>query len=174
MVVDHPEDVGKSRSDESDSVDPKGLDLGYLAFFVGTRLNEIVLSRLYAEGFHGIRHAHGYVFQHLLGGPRTVTELADLLDVSQQAASKSIAELVSLGYVEDGPQLDRRTRRVTLSERGHACIEAARAVRAKLEAKLAHDHGAAEVRRARALLAAILEELGGARAVKTRKVRAPR
>ncbi len=67
-----------------------------------------------------------------------------LLDVSQQAASKSIAELVALGYVEDEPQVDRRTRRVTLSERGLACIEAARASARRQEAQLALFHGASE------------------------------
>ena len=40
-----------------------------------------------------VRHADGYVFQHLLDGPITPTELARRLGVSQQAASKQVADM---------------------------------------------------------------------------------
>jgi DNA-binding MarR family transcriptional regulator len=150
------------------------LDLGYLALFVGMRWNELVLERLAREGHAGLRHAHGYVFQHLIAGPRTITELAELLEVSQQAASKSVAELVTLGYLEDVESKDRRARRVALSKRGRAAIEKTRALRAQYQQKLVKRHGEAEVLRAHHLLASVLDELGGLEAVRTRRIRAPR
>ena len=155
------------------SAEPEGLDLGYLALFVGLRFNELVLDALLAAGFAGIRHAHGYVFQHLLAGPMAVTELSRHLGVTQQAASKTVAELTSLGYLEDAGSSDARVRRVALSERARAAIEKTRSIRAGYQRRLSKKHGA-EVVRARRLLASVLEELGGAQAVRTRKVRAPR
>ncbi|MET0791839.1 MAG: MarR family transcriptional regulator, partial [Polyangiaceae bacterium] len=68
------------------SAEPAALDLGYLSLFVGLRINELVLDALLKAGFAGIRHAHGYVFQHLLPGPLAISELARHLGVTQQAA----------------------------------------------------------------------------------------
>ena len=149
------------------------LDLGYLSLFVGLRINELVLGELLAAGFAGIRHAHGYVFQHLVAGPMAITELARHLDVTQQAASKTVSELVGLGYLEGAESVDARVRRVALSERGRAAIAAARAIRARQQRRLTKKHGG-EVARACRLLSEVLEDLGGAEAVRTRKVRAPR
>ncbi|MES1174761.1 MAG: MarR family transcriptional regulator [Myxococcales bacterium] len=155
------------------SAEPEGLDLGYLSLFVGLRFNELVLEALLAAGFTGIRHAHGYVFQHLLTGPLAVSELARHLGVTQQAASKSVAELTSLGYLEDTGSADARVRRVALTEQARAAIEKTRSIRAGYQRRLSKKHGA-EVARACRLLASVLEDLGGAEAVRTRKVRAPR
>ena len=155
------------------SADPEGLDLGYLSLFVGLRFNELVLEALLAAGFTGIRHAHGYVFQHLLADPMAVSELARHLGVTQQAASKSVAELTSLGYLEDTGSVDARVRRVALSERARAAIEKTRSIRAGYQRRLSKKHGT-ELARACRLLASVLEDLGGAEAVRTRKVRAPR
>lgn len=150
------------------------LDLASLALFAGLRANELVLERIHAAGFAGLRTAHGYVFQHLLGGPRTRGELGRLLGVSQQAASKTAAELERLGYVEPAADVDARRRLVRLSARGLRAIEKARGVRAALEDKLVRDHGRARVAAARALLGGLLSSLGGADAVRTRRLRPPR
>ncbi|MFO0578731.1 MAG: MarR family transcriptional regulator [Polyangia bacterium] len=168
-----PKAAHDARADADTTGSPRELDLAYLGLFVGLRVNELVLERLHAAGFAGIRQAHGYVFQHLLVGPRSVTELAELLGVTQQAASKSVAELTALGYLQDADAYDRRIRRIALSAHGLACVRKARALRAALERRLVRRHGA-EVARTRHLLAAILAELGGLRAVRTRSVRAPR
>ncbi|WP_211193692.1 MarR family winged helix-turn-helix transcriptional regulator [Pyxidicoccus fallax] len=163
-----------SRRKEDASVRLESLDLGYLALFVGQRVNEQVLEDIHAAGFTGLRHAHGYVFQHLLGGPRSISELAELLEVTQQAASKTVAELEALGYVERTASEDARVRRVALSARGQAAVERTRALRAGLQKRFERQHGAAAVDAARKLLAAVLTSLGGAEAVRARRVRAPR
>jgi DNA-binding MarR family transcriptional regulator len=149
-----------------------GLDLGHLALFVGQRINELVSEKLAAEGHGQLRNSHGYLFQHLILGPRTITDLAVRLGVTQQAASKAVAELVELGYLVATPSRDRRARAISLSERGRAAVAMARKFRARLEQRLATKHGAA-LAKSRELLATVLEDLGGADAVRARSVREP-
>lgn len=150
------------------------LDLGYLALFMGMAMNDAHLAALHRRGHPHIRNAHGYVFQHLVDGPRTVTEIATRLGVSQQAASKSVAELRDLGYLEDAPSPDRRSRNVALTAKALSCIDEGRTFRSRAHAKLEARHGKASIDRTRRLLARILEDLGGADEVRARRVRAPR
>ena len=82
---------------KSREVDAPHLDLGYLAFFLGLRVNQLVLEQMHAAGFDNVRESHGYVIQRLIEEERTITELARRMEVTQQAASKFVAELVVLG-----------------------------------------------------------------------------
>jgi DNA-binding MarR family transcriptional regulator len=163
-----------SRRKKAAAVQPGSLDLGHLALFVGMRVNDVVLEELHAAGFTGLRYAHGFVFQHLLGGPRSISELAGLLEVTQQAASKTVAELEKLGYVEEAGSEDARVRRVRLSSRGQAAVDKSRALRAGLEERWKRAHGSRALEAARELLANLLESLGGSEAVRTRRIRQPR
>jgi DNA-binding MarR family transcriptional regulator len=163
-----------ARETEGSAVKLEELDLGYLALFVGMWVNERVLEEIHAAGFTGLRHAHGYVFQHLVGGPRSISELAALLEVTQQAASKTVAELEGLGFVEPTVSEDARVRRVRLSARGQAAVEKSRALRAELQERFERSHGKRAVTSARRLLAQVLASLGGAEAVRSRRIRFPR
>jgi len=69
-------------------VDLARLDIAYLGFFLGLRVNELVLEKGAAAGFRVMRESHGYVVQHLIESERSITELARRMNVSQQAASK--------------------------------------------------------------------------------------
>ncbi len=161
------------RPDEE--LEPSALDLGYLALFVGYAFADAVEAALAAEGFRGVRFSHGFVFQHLIEEERTVTELAARMEVTQQAASKVVAELEALGYLErvaDGA--DARVRRVRLTKRGRGAVAASRKARAALMRKLEARHGKSAIDAARVTLAAVLEDLGGAAAVRARRVRMPR
>ncbi|MDY7227963.1 MarR family winged helix-turn-helix transcriptional regulator [Hyalangium rubrum] len=162
------------RRKAAEPVSLETLDLGHLALFVGMRVNELVLEELHAAGFEGLRYAHGFVFQHLLGGARSISELAALLEVTQQAASKTVAELEKRGFVEQTASDDARVRRVQLSERGLAAVEKSRAARAELQQRFEQRHGRRAVDEARKLLSLVLASLGGTEAVRTRRVRAPR
>jgi DNA-binding MarR family transcriptional regulator len=162
-----------ARRKQAESVRLEALDLGYLALFVGMRMNELVLDKVHAAGFEGLRHSHGYVFQHLLGGPRSISELAALLGVTQQAASKTVAELERLGFIEDTASDDARVRRVGLSSQGMAAVDKSRAVRAELQKRLERSQGQQAVEATRKLLADVLTSLGGAEAVRSRKLRQP-
>ncbi|WP_257461240.1 MarR family transcriptional regulator [Archangium lipolyticum] len=163
-----------TRRTEAAAVRLDTLDLGHLALFVGMRVNDLVLEELHAAGFTGLRQAHGYVFQHLLGGARSIGELAGLLEVTQQAASKTVAELEKLGYVEEAGSDDARVRRVRLSVRGQASVERSRSARAELEKRFESLQGRRALEDTRKLLGEVLESLGGAEAVRTRRIRSPR
>lgn len=163
-----------TRQNPAPAVLPESLDLGYLALFVGMRVNEVVLEELHAAGFADLRPSHGYVFQHLLGGPRSIGELGTLLEVTQQAASKTIAELTAMGYVEQVVSEDARVRRVGLSMRGRAAIDKTRSLRAALEARFKRGQGGRAVDEAREVLLRVLDALGGLEAVRGRRLRMPR
>jgi hypothetical protein len=97
---------------------PEQLDLAYLALFFGLRVNELVMQRMAGAGFRGVRESHGYLMQHLIEADRSITELARRMHVTQQAASKAVAELIGLRILEAAPAKDRRSKSIRLSERG--------------------------------------------------------
>ena len=152
-------------------VRPADLDLGYLALFVGLRMNECVLEKLTTRGFSETRQGHGYVIQHLIEAERTITELAARMEVTQQAASKMVSEMANLGIVEMSGSEDRRAKRVTLSARGWESVKQARKVRASIEKRLAKVLGALEYQVAKTTLLQALDALGGLERVRTRRVR---
>jgi DNA-binding MarR family transcriptional regulator len=157
------------------SYEPAEADLSLAALFAGWALAGEVQRRLAADGHDDLRFADGFVFQHLIGGPLPIGALAQRLDVSQQAASKTVADLERRGYVTRTPDpADARARLVTLTDRAHDAIEGARRHRAALAEELAGRLGPRRVEAARRLLIDAVAELGGAAAVRGRRVRAPR
>jgi DNA-binding MarR family transcriptional regulator len=155
--------------------DPDTADLSLAALFAGWSLADEVARRLAAEGYDDVRFADGVVFQHLIGGPRGIGALAERLGVSQQAASKSVADLERRGYVQRvGDRADGRARLATLTARGEAAIESARRHRAALAAELAERHGVDRVEAARTLLLDVIGDLGADAAMRRRRVRPPR
>ena len=166
--------VVRSKASDQTRVDPAQLDIASLGFFLGLRVNELVLEKGTAAGFRGMRESHGYIVQHLIESERSITELARRMNVSQQAASKSIAELAKHGVVESRPAADRRTRRTRLSKRGWEAVRFSRQSRQAIEARLERTVGAKSYRDARATLIACLDALGGLSRVRTRRIRSPR
>ena len=141
----------------------------------GETLGAEVLARVQAAGHPRVRYAHGFLFQVLVPGPRAVGDVAAALGISSQAVSKAVAELEALGYVERGTDdEDARVRRVQLSGRGREALAATRRARERLQGRLASRAGEKTVKDARRLLARLLDELGGAGAVRRRRVTAPR
>ncbi len=151
-------------------VDPDALSLSYLAQFVGVFSNQHVLREMKRAGYGDLRESHGYLIQHLLRGPHSVGQLSKLLGVSQQAVSKTVAELSQSGYLERQAGDDARVKLVSLSERGHAAVLASRRARDKLERRLLTRLGDRRAAAVRAALAEVLRELGAVSAVKGRRV----
>lgn len=150
------------------------LDLVITAQLAGAALTELVRTRLRERGHPALRTSHGYVFQHLLGEPITVGELAERLGVTQQAASKSTAELTALGYVErHGDAADGRIRRLGLTERGRAAVADARVVRAEIEQEVAAAVGVEQAARTRRTLLDALNAIGAMPDVRGRRVVPP-
>jgi DNA-binding MarR family transcriptional regulator len=156
-------------------LDPQDLDLGSLALFVGNAAAARVQAELEAAGFTGLRSSHGYLFQHLVEAEPTIGELAALMRMTQQAVSKTVAELEGLGYVERVPDArDGRIRRIRLTARGTDAINAARRSRAGLDELVRARFGDDRLAEARAVLAEVLDALGGVEEVRLRRVRPPR
>jgi DNA-binding MarR family transcriptional regulator len=156
-------------------VDLGALDLGHLALFVGYAFSDAVMDALGTAGFADLRFSHGFVVQHLIDGPRTIGALAERMQITQQGASKAVAELETLGYVERVPDpTDARVRNVQLSTRGREAVTASRKARERLMRKLASTCGEKTVVEGKRILAALLDQLGGAEAVKRRRVTPPR
>jgi DNA-binding MarR family transcriptional regulator len=150
------------------------LDLAYRAFFLGRRVNELVTDRTRKAGFIGVRESHGYLIQHLIESDRTVTELARRMGVTQQAASKAIAELIRLKIVEVVPESDRRVKRIRLSNRGWRCVQLGRRTRAQIDNRLTRVVGRKSYEHATATLLTCLQTLGGIETIRARRIPAPR
>ena len=158
----------------SDEPGLAGADLPLAALFAGWAMADEVQRRIAADGMADLRFSDGYVFQHLVPGPLAIGALGERLGVTQQAASKAVADLERRGYVRrDADPGDRRARRVGLTERGEAAIEAGRRHRTALEAELAGTLGPRRVAAALHLLADVAANLGAETAVRGRRVRPP-
>lgn len=150
---------------------PSLIDLASLA---GGAIDGHVIVALERAGYPGLRTRHGYVVQRLLAGDRTVTEVARSLGVTQQAMSKTVAELERSGYVQRGiDPADARRKVLSLSERGFEAIDTARRARAELLARVTAEAGASRVADAAAVLRTVLDVLGLAGRVDRRNVPVP-
>src|ERR1700676_3920547 len=138
---------------------PSELDLGYLAFFLGLRVNELVLQRLAKAGISGVRESHGYVIQHLIEKERSISELAVRMGVAQQASSKMVAEMVSLGLLQLARGKDRRAKRVRLSRYGWKIMQLSRQARTELHRRLVRQIGKRKYETARAIVLECLNKL---------------
>lgn len=155
-------------------IDLQALGALQLAQFVGTFANRHILADMKRAGFGDLRESHGYLIQHLLKGPHSVGQLSKLLGISQQAVSKTVAELTRNGYLEtQAGEADARVRFVQLTDRGHASVLAARRFRERLEKRLQTKLGPKRNAALRTSLAEVLQELGGAEPVLSRRVPSP-
>ncbi|WP_244876617.1 MarR family winged helix-turn-helix transcriptional regulator [Winogradskya consettensis] len=102
------------------------LDVPFLLLSAARALVDGIDAGVRARGFTDLRPAHGYAFARLSGSGATVVQLAEHLDVTKQAASQMVDELVRKGYVERRPHPDdARAKLITLTARGVACTRAA-------------------------------------------------
>lgn len=110
--------------------DAQGLTVALLA--ASRALVEAISAGVGARGFTGLRPAHGFAFTLLSRGGATVTQLAEHLDVTRQAAAQLAAELAAKGYVDIQPHpADARARLIVLTAKGWACTRAADAAAAE-------------------------------------------
>jgi DNA-binding MarR family transcriptional regulator len=162
------------KSNDTAEVALEQLDLAYLGMFLGLRVNDLVIERGRKAGLVDMRESHGYVIQHLIESERSITDIARRMEVSQQAASKAVAELVQLGVVELRPSDDRRERLVRLTSRGWNAIRVTRSVRRQIDNKLRKIAGSGDYATAKRVLTACLEALGDVERIRQRRIRTPR
>jgi DNA-binding MarR family transcriptional regulator len=157
-------------------VDPRSadLELSLLALFAGWAMTETVRRRMVADGFGEVRFNDGVVIQHLVAGPLSITALAQRMGVSQQAASKTVADMRGRGLLARRRSADdARVTLLELTDRAHTAIAAARTHRAALDAALTEELGVARIAETRATLAAILTRLDADESIRNRRVRPP-
>jgi DNA-binding MarR family transcriptional regulator len=121
---------------------------------VADRLGEAVER----AGIDDMRAPFGYVIRVLADRDRTLTELADLLGVSKQAAIKIVDEMESRGFlVRHADPDDRRVKLLRLTDKGRNVRRAALAASHAIERELRRGQGDADVDALRAALEALLE-----------------
>ena len=131
-------------------------------FAIGYRqLIDSLHDRLQARGWTDVRPAFGFVLLAARDQPTSVTELAGLMGMTKQAASKLVDAMVSGGYIERGtdPQ-DGRQRPVTLTGRGQDLLCAVEQVYAEVEEGWAKMIGTSHLDRMRRDLMQILSDPG--------------
>ena len=112
-----------------------------------------MLERLHERGFDDLDAAHLNVFQY--PGPQGTrpSELADRLRISKQALNHLLGGLERLGYLERQPHpVDRRSKRVALTQRGVAAVAVIRDAVADVETTWAKQLGPKRFDQLRGLL----------------------
>ncbi|WP_430780015.1 MarR family winged helix-turn-helix transcriptional regulator [Actinoplanes sp. G11-F43] len=128
-------------------------DLPVLLLSAARALVDGIDAGVREAGFTDVRPAHGYAFARLSGTGATVTELAEHLEITKQAASQMAEELIGKGYVKRTPHpTDARARLLVLTEKGHACTRAADDAAAAALSPLARSLTPAEARSLRSAL----------------------
>ncbi|MBD0415731.1 MarR family winged helix-turn-helix transcriptional regulator [Oryzicola mucosus] len=103
-------------------------------------------QRLREEGWHDVRPAYGFVLLATRDRSTTSVELASLLGVTKQAASKILDPMDAAGYVRRSvdPE-DARVKIVELAPRGWELLAAVECIYAELEAEWGAAIGVAAV-----------------------------
>ena len=154
---------------------PDGLDLSLTALFAGWAMTDEVQRRLAERGYGDLRFNDGVVIQHVLAAPLSITALAERMGVTQQAASKAVADLERRNLIRREPDpADARTKLLHLTEHARNAVEETRALRQELQEELVREYGSERVEDARTLLASIIGRFGGGDAIRGRRVRPPR
>ncbi len=131
-------------------------------FAIGYRqLVDGLHDRLRARGWTDVRPAFGFALLAARDRPTSATELAELMGMSKQAASKLVDAMVGGGYLQRGTDSrDGRQRPVSLTGRGEELLTAVEEVYAELEAGWAKLIGVAHVDRMRRDLMQVLSDPG--------------
>lgn len=119
-----------------------------------------------------MRFNDGYVFQHLVPGPISITVLATRLGVTQQAASKQVADLEGRGLVvRRADPGDGRAKLVELSRRGWRAVETGRVARRELHDEIVEMLGPRRANAAITALRQISDRTGAIEHMANRRLR---
>src|SRR5262249_35093910 len=113
-------------------------------------------ARLRGRGWRDVRPSYGFVLLEARSRALGVTDIARLMGITKQAASKLVGSMASAGYLRDVGVEDARARRVALSARGRRLLSAVEEIYGELEAGWAKVIGAARVEALRKDLVEVL------------------
>jgi DNA-binding MarR family transcriptional regulator len=146
---------------DSQAMKTKEPDLAILLAAAYTAMTERLLDAMTSAGIEGMRPAFGFVIRAVAAEEPTINRLAELLEVSKQAASKLADDMVRAGFLERASHPDdRRSLRLQLSAKGRAVFDRARATSAEAERALRRSSGVADVETFRRVLLEFLEQHG--------------
>jgi DNA-binding MarR family transcriptional regulator len=113
-------------------------------------------------GIGDMRSPYGFVIRALHARQLTLTELADRLGVTKQAAIKVVDEMEQRGFVARRAHAeDRRAKLLELTPKGSAVRAAALAESHRIEDELVADLGQADLEAFRRVMLRFLEREGG-------------
>jgi DNA-binding MarR family transcriptional regulator len=116
-------------------------------------------DRLRAQGWADVRPAFGFVLLAARDQSTSVTEVAALMGITKQAASKLASAMVSGGYLQPGADpRDRRQRPLVLTSRGEELLAAVERIYGELEDSWTAAIGASRVRSMRGDLVRVLSD----------------
>jgi DNA-binding MarR family transcriptional regulator len=112
-----------------------------------------MLESLHAHGFDDLDTPHLNVLQYPGPDGMRPSDLAARLRISKQALNYLLGELERMGYLERAPDPDdQRSRRIVLTDRGHAIIPVIRDAVRSTERAWAQEIGEARLEQLRGLL----------------------
>ena len=132
---------------------------------ITTGVARVIADRLGAAveraGVDDMRPSFGFVIRALAEQQRTLTDLADLLAVTKQAAIKVVDDMERRGYVERvADPADRRAKVLRLTAKARRVRKAALSESRRIERELRAELGDADVRAMRRVLLHLLERNG--------------
>jgi DNA-binding MarR family transcriptional regulator len=142
-----------------------------------TAANRCVSDRLMAAVTlvgGAMRPSFGFVIRAVAAEEPTVSRLAELLDVTKQAASRLADDMVSAGFLVRGQDAqDRRRTPLRLSALGDAVRSQALSESRAMEAELRDHFGNEPVDQLRSVLTEFVVQHGGGAELAARRSRAP-
>ena len=128
--------------------------------------------RLASQGYDDVRPAFGYVLLALREQPTTATDIALLLGVTKQAASKLVDEMEQGGYIErETHSEDARAKKIGLTARGRRFLAVVESIYEDLEEEWARVTSRKRVEAMRNDLQRVVEAAHGGRLPAVRPTR---
>ena len=141
----------------SNTVTDKPVPIARLLAMAYRQLIDGLHGRLPAAGFTDVRPSYGFVLLAVRDRPTTIVDLAALLGVTKQAASKFVGAMDDAGYVRrTTAATDARAKNIELAPRGRELLGAVETIYADLESEWAATIGNAAVDRLRRDLSSVL------------------
>ena len=117
--------------------------------------------RLSAQGHPGLRPSTGFAVQAISLGAASATELGRATGVTKQAASKTVDQLLALGYVTaEADPMDARRKALRLTDHGIDLVRRSGAVLDDLRQEWVDEVGATQVDRLEATLGRLVGRAG--------------
>jgi len=124
---------------------------------------EDVVAELGRQGHPGVTATHEFALQAIDEGAQSASELGRSLNVSKQAAAKTITALEELGYLQrHSDPADARRKKLLVTPRGYEMMTIGAAAFDELRTRLSMQVGAAKLESLEAVLRSLTVLVNGA------------